>query len=149
MHAGPLVGVGPFWWDDLGCSVRPELEAPSVGGGVVAGFNDGVVVVVTEKGQVPQRSHSTGPPRLPVMGVAGVGWLVAAGEHTATIAEFQGCPDSGGDQLLGTAHVQDLRCSAQHRRHQVGVAQQLSQQGSRYRFGFVTVTGADGLVAEE
>ena len=105
MHTGSLVGVDPFRWDDLGCSVGSELEPPSVGGGVVAGF-DARVVVVTEEAKVPQRSHSTGPPWGFVVRMAGAGWFVAAGEDAAAVAEFQSCPNRGGDQPLGAAHVQ-------------------------------------------
>jgi hypothetical protein len=107
VEAWSLVGVDPFWGDDVGCSVPSELDLPAVGGGVVAGFDDGVVVVA-EEGEVRQGCLAAGPPGHAVVGVAGGWWFVAAGEDAAAVAEFEGCPDGGGDEALGTSDIQDF-----------------------------------------
>ena len=81
-------GVDPFGWDDLGCSAGAEVELPAVGGGVVAGFDDGVVVVA-EEAQVRQRCHASGPPGDCVVGVAGVGRFVG---NPSAITQYQNPP---------------------------------------------------------
>ena len=98
MDAGASARVDADRRDHFGSTVA-EAYFPAVGVGVVAGFDD-AVVVWTGQYQVRQRGGTSGPPRSQVVGVARFGRLVAAREDTSAVAEFEGCPDRWGDQPL-------------------------------------------------
>lgn len=114
--------VDPGRWPDFGNPVVAKVERPPVRGGVVAGFDD-AVVVWAQQDEVRQRRRTACPPGEDVVGVAVSGWFVAAGEHATTIALFECGPDGWGDQSLGASHVEDFRRPAEDDGHEVGVAQ--------------------------
>lgn len=144
MHSGSLVGVDPSGWDDLRRTVRGYLDVPPVGARVVAGFDYAVVVVRADQHEVVQRGGSVGPPGLDVVGMAGGGWLVAAGEHTAAVTNLEGGPDRGGDQALRPAHIEQVGVSAEHGGHYVSVTHQLPQYRPGYR-----LTGAGQVAVQQ
>ena len=73
----------------MGRAVRWWSYLPAVCCGVVAGFDD-AVVVWADQDEVVQGGHAAGPPGHDVVGVAGVGCLVAAGEHAPAVTDFEG-----------------------------------------------------------
>lgn len=74
-------------------AVGAELDLPTVGGRVVAGFDDAVVVCADED-EVREGGIAAVPPGPDVVGVAGLGWIVTAGEGAALAALFEGGPGS-------------------------------------------------------
>ena len=120
MGAWVLSWVDAFGWDDFGDTVV-ESDRPTVGCGVVSGFDDAVVVWAGED-EILKGGSTSGPPGGEVVGVAGFGWLLTSGEHAPAVAEFEGCPDGWGDQPLGPADVEGFGLAVQHDREDVGVA---------------------------
>jgi len=121
-----LSGVDAFWGDDSGDAVVAEVHSPAVGVGVVAGFDD-AVVVGADQHEIGQGSVAACPPGDHVVGVAADGWCVAAGEDASGVSLFEGCADGWGDEALGASDVQDVGGSAEDHGEQVGVTQQLTE----------------------
>ena len=121
-----LSGVDAFRGDDVGDAVVAEIDSPAVGVGVVAGFDDAVVVGADEC-QILKRGVAACPPGDEVVGVAADGWGVAAGEDASGVSLFEGCADGWGDEALGASDVQDVGGSAEDHGEQVGVTQQLTE----------------------
>ena len=133
MESGPLACVDSQRRDDFGDLVVAEVDFPPVGAGVSAGFND-AVMVRAQQNQVPQGCQATGPPRHDTVRMARLRRLVTTRENTPTVTDFESSPDRGGHQPLRTAHIQNLRRAAQHRRQQVGITQQPAGHRRRQRF---------------
>ncbi len=84
MSYGSLLWVDAARGHDFGDAVVAETESPLVSG--FSGWFDQGVVLVTQECQVRHVGVSAGPPGVDVVGVAEVGWFVAAGERAALVS---------------------------------------------------------------
>ena len=112
-------------WQHLRETIGPDPNLPSLGRGVTARLHD-AVVVGADQHQIAQCGGPAGPPGKDVVGVAGVRWLVAAGEHTAAVALLERHSDGWSGKTLGAAHVEDLGVTTEHDREDVGIAEPTS-----------------------
>jgi len=127
----------------VGDAVVAESDLPAVGVGVVAGFDDAVVVGADEC-QILKRGVAACPPGDQVVGVAADGWGVAAGEDAALVALFEGCADGWGDEALGASDVEDVGGSAEDDGEQVGVAGRVVFARNSGKLCFATLQDGDG-----
>ena len=116
-----VVAGGQDFGDAVGGD--PDLPLPVGGSGVV--WFDQVVVVAADEDEVGEAGRAAVLPRDEVVGVAGLGGAVTAGEHAALVAGVQRVAEVGGDEALGASDVEDAGGAAEHEGDQVGVAQQL------------------------
>lgn len=85
MQPGTPRRIDASGWQHLGYAVATQAYLPTIGGRVVAGFDDAVVVRAHQH-QVPQRREPASPPGQDVVGVTVAGRDVATGEDASSVA---------------------------------------------------------------
>jgi len=121
---GCLLVVEVGGWDDVGVTVEAHAHDPPLmvlNTVLVLGF-DLLVVVSAQQGAVGQRSLAVTPPGDDVVGVAGAGRTVAAGERAALISDGEGLAEDAAEQALLAAEVEGLAGAVADDGEDVGVA---------------------------
>jgi len=116
MADGCPLGVELDRWEELGSLVE-WVESDLPRGGV-----DHRVMRPTQQREVGQAGRAAFEPGDDVVGVAGDRQTSAAGEGAVPVPQDQRHPDHGSHQAVSPADVEDLACSAEHRRDQVRIA---------------------------
>lgn len=86
-------------------------------------------MLAAQQHQVVEAGGSAVGPVEDVVGVAGDGEAVAAGEGAVLVAQDEGEPDRGGDQAAGATDVEDLALAAEDGGDDLGVAGQAAYGG--------------------